>query len=175
MRGRTLRASVALFDLDRTLWDAESCYVDAAPSLALGGRTTSEELRRVGLDEEAWAEHVRSEAQSIHVFQQGTQLLADLAHGGVPMGVVTNLPAWVAKPMLEATKLSVYFTTLICNGHPNCAPKPSGDLVRAALHALQVDPSDAVVLVGDSDEDAAAAADASIRFARVEWSTNSLR
>jgi len=77
-----------------------------------------------------------------------------------PTAVVTRLSAEAAALALDRNGMHV---DVVVARDPQVRPKPSGDGVRRALAMLGAPATDAV-MVGDSTWDAAAAADAGVRF-----------
>lgn len=85
------------------------------------------------------------------------------ALAGAPVGVVTLLPAEVAREVLAHHGLAV---DVVVGRDPHVRPKPAGDGLREALRRLAA-PTAGVRMVGDSAWDAAAARDAGVGFVGV--------
>lgn len=81
--------------------------------------------------------------------------LAALRSKGHRLACVTNKSAHFALPLLEATRLSGYFETVIC-GDTAAKKKPAPDPLLLACERLGVIPAHAL-MVGDSNNDALAA------------------
>ncbi len=81
--------------------------------------------------------------------------LATLRGKGYPLACVTNKTAHFTLPLLAATGLSGFFSTVIC-GDTAPRKKPAPDPLLAACERLGVIPASAL-MVGDSNNDALAA------------------
>ena len=169
-----MAASAFLFDLDGTIWNSIPYY---ARALARGNEKATGDFEshlRSGLSVVTLAKrHHVPEAEILRLLtQQGqgllypnvARVLGKLAGRNVPLGIVTGLPGRLATPVVEACRISGYFTAFVHRG--NCrSKKPSAEPIRMAMRAAEIDDSKAVVYVGDRDEDAKAAANAGIAFA----------
>ncbi len=82
---------------------------------------------------------------------------------GATLGVVTLLPAAVAREVLAHHGLTV---DVVVGRDPHVRPKPAGDGLREALRLLDTAPT-GVHMIGDSAWDAAAARDAGVGFVGV--------
>lgn len=79
---------------------------------------------------------------------------------GKKLGICTNKPGFLAKPLLEALKLAPYFETIL--GSDNVKnKKPHGDHILDTIKAVGGVPSNALML-GDSEVDYYAAKNANI-------------
>ena len=80
------------------------------------------------------------------------------------MGVVTNLPGWLAQPLMEAVDIHQYFrTTVTPRWGVRSKPQPHG--IRKALQELGAVDDSETYYVGDTAVDAEAAKKAAVRFA----------
>jgi phosphoglycolate phosphatase len=100
-------------------------------------------------------------AQETGLFEGTSELLAALDSAQIPWGIVTNKPAWLTEPLLEALELRVRLRSLVCGDtFPERKPHP-----RPLLHAaseLGVAPH-YCLYVGDAERDIVAAKAASMR------------
>lgn len=86
---------------------------------------------------------------------------------GVKIGICTNKRTAIAREVLDAVGLGPYVQTIIGSDLAE-APKPSGLHLLQTASALGVSPQ-AVLYVGDTAIDSAAAASAGINYAHVVW------
>jgi phosphoglycolate phosphatase-like HAD superfamily hydrolase len=90
--------------------------------------------------------------------------LEELAGRGTRLGVVTNLPAWIASPMLDALEISPFLQSVVCYGNTR-RHKPHPEPLEAALRDLDSKATEDAWYVGDTPSDAAASAAANLSFA----------
>jgi len=168
-------AQTLLLDLDGTIWDSRPWY---AAVLAKLSRETPEELEYrlstgtsiVKLVKECRVSNARfvntCEAciTSLHLYDSAPLTLEKLKKLGTTMGVVTNLPSWLAKPVARATGIVDYFDVVVTPrwGVP---PKPSPRGTSVALQELDRENRERVWFVGDGKVDAKAANAADLSFA----------
>lgn len=168
-----------IVDLDGTLWDsatwlaglvepnAEDQELIAArlrdPS---SGLSAAGLLNDAGLTKHRFARLCGSDAQEIPLYESADAVLQS-ASEAVHLGVVTSLPAWIARPMLERVGLLDLFDVVQCAewGVPS-KPSPAG--LKRALAVLDEEPRHALY-VGDSGVDQVAAAAAGMSFAWASW------
>ncbi len=177
---RSVRA--VIFDLDGTLTDSAAEIAAAlegafrerglaplslADVKALIGRgvrsLVQRALERVGgeagaLDavvERFEAHYARTVGTSSALFPGVREGLERLHAAGYPLAVVTNKPRYFALRLLEALGVGQLFVAVIA-GDDGIARKPGGDMVVAACRAMGCEPA-AALMVGDSDNDIAAA------------------
>jgi HAD superfamily hydrolase (TIGR01509 family) len=166
-----------LFDLDGTIWDADEWY---GALIAKGGDATAA-LRRIRsrrtpvatlLRQAAlrgrFADLATARADGLVLFHEARETLEDLHADGVPLAAVTNLPRWMAEPMLDAAGLSLYLSVLV-DHTATSRRKPHPDPILEALRRLGVTPTAAAWYVGDSANDCRAAKAAGISFAWASW------
>jgi phosphoglycolate phosphatase len=170
-----MAARALLFDIEGTLCDTRCWYEDilvqefgcdrtpVRRSLA-GGRAATLLARSLGIRGDGFVRACRRGAVPLKPYPAVADTLRQLVARATPIGAVTNLPPALAEAVLDAASLRSAFGTLIAwrRGVP---PKPSPAPLRAALQALRVEVLDDVYYIGDSDDDAAAARAAHIRFA----------
>ncbi len=94
------------------------------------------------------------------VYPDVPETLERLAAQGKRLAVVTNKATEFTLPLLQRLGLAPYFSTVVC-GDTLPVKKPDPAVVRHALAALETPPESAV-LVGDSRNDALAAAGAGV-------------
>jgi phosphoglycolate phosphatase-like HAD superfamily hydrolase len=170
----TMASTALLFDLDGTLWDSRGFYAKAI-SLAGGdfnasmlylmdGIPVARLLREAGISRLGFFGFVAKAKVDIRLYPNVLSVLHKKNAKGVPMGIVTNLPGWIAEPMLDITGLSQFFSTVVDWGRCRTA-KPYPKPLLIALEDLNVVPSRNVWYVGDSVADGQAASAANISFA----------
>lgn len=84
--------------------------------------------------------------------------LERLRETGIPCAVVTNKPRFFTLRLLERRGIATFFSSVIA-GDDGIRQKPHGDMLVAACQAMKTDPARTLML-GDSDNDIAAARDA---------------
>jgi len=99
--------------------------------------------------------------------------LESLREGGIPMGVVTNLPAWLAQPIACTTGVDVYLDVMVTPVRGRVQAKPRPDGIMRALGKLDQEPGRDVWYVGDGLVDAQAAHAAGVRFAWASYGYDS--
>lgn len=169
-----------LFDLDGTLWDSHPWYAKVASSdepervqAVLGslqsGRPAATVLRACGLTGATFERACRLDGDALRLYPGVRETLATLARRSAPTAVVTNLPAWIAGPMLRATGIDRFFETVVYYARHR-RPKPAPDSLVAAITelGLSVD-AGGVWYVGDAEGDSQAAKAAGVQFAWVSY------
>lgn len=172
-----------LFDLDGVLIDSYEAWfhvvTEAAVELSaahvsrekfasLFGQGISADLKDLypgRTREEVEGAYVRAMARqtsTIRVNSEAVALLADLGRRGVRRACVTNTQIGLARTILEASGLASGFDD-VQGVRVGIREKPAPDLLVAALEALRVAPSDAL-MVGDSRYDEMGAAAAEVPF-----------
>lgn len=166
-------ATAVMTDLDGTLWDSVQFYARALgtrdqPDLEAARRAVGEGgnivgvLRSSGITRARFASFAFRESDVLRLYPSVLATLDTLSQKGVPTAVVTNLPEWLSRPMLEATGLSGRF-----NHCEFVAAKPSPRGLQRALIKLGVGQPEhlKVLYVGDRASDERAAKAAGVRFA----------
>jgi HAD superfamily hydrolase (TIGR01509 family) len=158
-----------VFDLDGTLWDSRPWYEFLAEGISPGqgnaGNNAAKLLRNAGFTplsfERACAESI------IPLFEGVMGAIKELSASGVAMAAATNLPAWIALPMIKAAELDEFFPVVIDWGATS-RHKPKPDPLLLAAKRLGMKPVDCWY-VGDDPSDALAAVAAGMRFAWASW------
>lgn len=172
-----MAASAIVFDLDGTVWDSRPWY---AGVLAEDGRFSQAEaveqlergisiatlLRRAGLGGSGFANRCRGGPPPS--LGPGIEAALKALADEVALGAATNLPGWIAEPMLQATGLKKHLRVLAHWGSTS-RHKPTADPILFALEALGVEASESAWYVGDSISDRDAAAAAGVSFAWVSF------
>ena len=170
-----MAAQTLLLDLDGTLWDSRPWY---AAVLAQLSRETPEKLEHclstgtsiVALAKECGVSNARFVSKcnacitSLQFYDSVLPTLAELRGLGTTMGIVSNLPGWLAKPLAEATGIEDYFDVMV-TPRPGVPAKPSPRGTERALQALDRENCEQTWFVGDGAVDAVAANEAGLNFA----------
>lgn len=164
-----------LFDLDGTLWHSYPWYAQLLADLS--GNSHDELLTRLvsggnvielAKDLGAYSQFktvANNRAASLQLYRGVPDVLQKLQFQGISLGVVTNLPAWLASPLLNEKQISGFFEAVVTWRHGRNKPNPKG--ICKVLEELNVTNRErrSVWYVGDMQTDARAALDAGVRFA----------
>ena len=164
-----------LLDLDGTLWDSRPWYADVLSALSNGsaeplyerlmaGKNIVNLARDNGVSPARFARAAAQRGGELSLYPGTRDTLEALEARGTALGAVTNLPGWLARPLVEATALDAQLEVLVTprRGLP-AKPRPHG--IRHALGQLRQRDRECVWFVGDGAADADAAAGAGLRFA----------
>jgi phosphoglycolate phosphatase-like HAD superfamily hydrolase len=170
-----------LFDLDGTMWDSAPWYAALAISksgsgeesvLAAALRTGSaganaaSVLKAAGYHPTSFARACAERVDELALYEGARSTLDRLYADGVQLAVVTNLPSWVADPMLNTTGVRDRLSSVICWSRGRAKPRPHG--LRDALGQMMASPEGATYL-GDGATDAVAAEAAGVHFLWAAW------
>lgn len=169
-----MAARALVFDLDGTVWDSYPWLArvigdgnNTAERAALAGLRdaipAATLLQRAGVTR-ARFRSICAEAKDFQPYPGVMSSLGALRRKRVPLGVVTNLPAWVADPMLACLELTTFFGSVVDYGRTK-RHKPDPEPILTGLAELGVKPSEDVWYVGDSVSDGEAARRAGVSFA----------
>lgn len=167
-------ADTLLLDLDGTVWDSRAWY--AAAIAGLCGDSTAEiaaELekdgnvarvaRARGVSNARLARVARETGAGVELYEGVPETLERLRARATSIGVVSNLPGWLVRALLEATGVGGYVAAT-ATPRAGVAAKPQPHGVRKVLGELGRSAAGAW-FVGDGTTDAGAAAAAGVRFA----------
>jgi phosphoglycolate phosphatase-like HAD superfamily hydrolase len=173
-----LAKAALLLDLDGTLWDSAAWYPEViAKACGCPGSEIEEALRHgsvtrvladFGITHKRFARLCSDLGATLVVFDRVPDTLASVAARDIATGAVTNLPGWVAGPMLQSTGLASFFDVVIPYRRA-MRPKPWPNTILDALGRLCVPAAMASWYVGDTADDAQAAQAAGISFAWVGY------
>jgi phosphoglycolate phosphatase-like HAD superfamily hydrolase len=173
-----LAEAALLLDLDGTLWDSAAWYPEViakacgcqAPEIqeALRHRSVTRVLADFGITKTRFAILCSDLGGTLVVFDRVRDTLASVVARDIATGAVTNLPGWVAQPMLQSTGLA-HFLDIVIPYRRAMRPKPWPDTLLDALGRLGVPATAASWYVGDTVDDAQAAQAAGISFAWVGY------
>ncbi|MGO9956461.1 MAG: HAD family hydrolase [Solirubrobacteraceae bacterium] len=168
------RWRLLLVDLDGTLWSADAAYRRATRGRWDGTTPVADAAAACGLDAQSWAREIEEHCGSVTLASSAVNLLREFRRAGGKVGCVTNLPRWIAAPILDSLELASDFDVLVFNEH-GLPAKPHADPLRRAVAALGHIPLSEVLFVGDSDDDRECALSAGVAFARVVWQAKTAR
>lgn len=188
-----MRLRAVLFDMDGTLLDTAPDFIaicqgmladrglppveDARIRDEISGGARAMVAATFAMDPEAPAfealrlefleRYLRDCAVHSRLFDGMEQLLADLEHGKLLWGVVTNKPVRFAEPIMQRLGLAERSAVLICPDHVTRS-KPDPEPVTLACKTLNLDPG-SVLFVGDDLRDIESGRDAGTRTAAVRY------
>lgn len=166
-----------LLDLDGTLWDSRPWFARILARASAEAPAPIEErlarganivalARDCGLSRARLARRAHECSDNLHLYDGAIETLGTLVDLETPMGVVTNLPAWLVNPMIAGTGLDEYFDTVITpNRFSGIPPKPNPAGIIAAIRAISPTSDSTIWFIGDGNADAGAAIEAGVRFA----------
>jgi phosphoglycolate phosphatase len=99
------------------------------------------------------------------------ETLAGLRERGVGLAAVTNLPHWIASPMLASAGLGGLLAVVV-GASRSRRGKPHPDPLWAALTSLGIEATPNSWYVGDMSDDQQAAASAGLSFAWAGYATD---
>jgi phosphoglycolate phosphatase len=167
-----------IVDLDGTIWDSYRWYSRVlgrasrrAEEAALASLRDGVPAARLLRDASITPSRFRAicdEATDFEPYPGVRETLERVREQEIPLGAATNLPRWIAEPMLECLRLRSAFVSLVDWGRTR-RHKPHPEPILEALADLCVEPSADTWYIGDSASDGVAAARAGISFAWAEY------
>ncbi len=170
-----MAAAAVILDLDGTVWDSRPWFANAIARLSGGlavqvkreldaDASIIQVMKDYGVSKSQLEWVAREDGGTMQLYEQVIPTLDRLRARGTPLGIVTNLPGWIVRPLLEATGIGSYAAAIATPraGIP-AKPKPHG--LRSVLAELKLEVDMGIWFVGDGNIDAAAAEAASVRFA----------
>lgn len=163
-----------LFDLDGTIWDSKESYVDLIhevtgttkeqiSSYVASGRPIALLLKESGITKSIFGDCCRERRIEPSLYPEVRETLAELARRRVPMGIVTNLPQWVAEPMLRQAEIDSIFHVI---HYYNVRMKGNkATTLISAIENMGMKPDKDAFYVGDTNPDYQSALEAGISFA----------
>lgn len=95
------------------------------------------------------------------------EALAEMETRGLRLGVVTNKPAWLTQPLMDALQLTPRFATIV-SGDTLPQRKPAPEPMWLAAAQVGTTP-DRLVYIGDAERDIAAGRAAGMRTLVADW------
>jgi phosphoglycolate phosphatase len=172
-----MAASALIFDLDGTVWDSYPWYAERIGSgdarrraVALAdlrdAKSAATLLKKAGLTPARFRK-VCATADRMRLYPDAHDTLIDLHKRRTALGVVTNLPDWMASPLLGTHGLAGLFGSVVTWGCTS-RHKPKPDPLLLCCEELEIAPEDAWY-VGDSPNDWRASQAAEMHFAWARW------
>ena len=171
-----MAAETLLLDLDGTVWNSRAWYAATIACLSRssaseianrleGGAAVAHVARESGVSAARLARAARENGTSIDLYECVVETLYRLRAGTTAIGIVSNLPGWLVRPLLESTGIGTYVTTTVTPvpGVP-AKPKPHG-IMRVLKKMGRKPDHPATWFVGDGKVDAEAAVAAGVQFA----------
>ncbi|MDP9454435.1 MAG: HAD family hydrolase [Actinomycetota bacterium] len=165
-----LAADAVVVDLDGTVWDSAPWYgalAEATGRQVPEGLTAARLLKAVGYTERTFARACANARPPLRLYPEVEYALEHLAQMEIALGAVTNLPRWMARPMLTVSGLASLLGTVIDYGATS-RRKPQPDPLLEACRRIGCAPG-RTWYVGDHPDDATAAARANMPFAWASW------
>lgn len=173
-----MAADALIFDLDGTVWDSWPWYAsligrddgqrrEAVLSDLRNGHPIARLFREAGIKESHFRTLCRDDARCA-LYPGVRDTLARLTDEQVRLGAVTNLPDWVAGPMLDSLELRPLFGAYLHYGSSGQHKPHPAPLLRA-LEDLDVSAGPDAWYVGDTETDAKASRRAELSFAWVSY------
>ncbi|MEO7135616.1 MAG: phosphoglycolate phosphatase [Vicinamibacterales bacterium] len=186
-----------IFDLDGTLMDTSgeiaSAMARTFASLGLRPLEKGEVEAMIGKGVRVLVERALAKADASHLDTDATTVMFEMHYeatlgtdsplypgvteglerlcaAGVPMGVVTNKPRFFTDRLLEQAGVTRYLSAVVA-GDDGHAKKPAPDMLLAACSTLATAPA-ATLMLGDSENDVAAARAAGCRVWCVPYGYN---
>lgn len=175
-----MAARALILDLDGTVWDSYPWLArligggrrdaEAAALAALRDSGNAAKLLRDAGITGARFKSICAASDELRTYPGVPKTLRTLHERRLPLGVVTNLPAWIAEPMLSCVGIAGYFGSVVVWSRSQKSLR-----ILASLDELGVEPAPTVWYVGDLATDAAAAAAAGVSFAWVSYGYGAAR
>lgn len=173
-----MAAAAVIFDLDGTIWDSLPWYATvlagAEPLLhqqhlarLRKGSPAARMLRDAGISPKRF-ERVCAARDAVPLYEDVLAVIRQLADEDIALGAVTNLPGWMAGPMLRCHELDEYFESAVTYERTT-KRKPHPAPLLLCCQELDVAADEDTWYVGDSVGDYQAAQAAGLSFAWASW------
>ena len=167
--------ATVILDLDGTVWNSRPWYAEEIARLSggsasevvnklEGGASVVLVAKEYGVSKARLIRAAMKNGHSVELYEGVIQTLGSLEQSGSLIGIVSNLPGWLAKPLLQSAGIERYITAIATPkmGMP-AKPKPHG--IRRVLLDMGRDVSPRTWFVGDGVADAKASVAAGVQFA----------
>lgn len=173
-----MAAAAVVFDLDGTVWDSHRWFAEVlsagdaearANALAQlrAARPAATLLREGGITRARFRKLCEGPAR-VALYPGAESTITTFAERGVVLGVATNLPGWMAGPMLACTGIDSAFSSVVTYERTR-KRKPHPEPLLLACEEMAVEPGPDVWYVGDSASDRCAATAAALSFGWARW------
>lgn len=174
-----MAGAACILDLDGTVWDSHPWYqralercigrrAEEVGDALLEGQSIVRVVESYGVTRTSFVRALRATCDGA-LYPGIADAIRTVAAKGMPLGVHTSLPGWIAEPLLAQTGLAPFFGQAVIHAGNCRARKPSPVGLLAALRVLDTEPSDRVFYVGDRAVDAETAMAAGVRFVWAEY------
>ena len=164
-----------LLDLDGTLWNSRPWYAEVLAGISGGSAAELENrlasgenivrlARERGVSNSRLARAASEGSAALGFYDSVLETLVQLSDRATSMGVVSNLPGWLVRPVAQATGIAGYFDAIV-TPRAGVPAKPNPHGVMKALKDMGREADAHTWLVGDGVVDAKAASAAGVRFA----------
>lgn len=170
---------IFLFDLDGTLWHSQPWFAYQLADLSeLSHRELRDKLaagenvvklsKDLGI-QKPFKRNLTNNAANLQLYDGVLDVLHELKNRKNVLGTVSNLPRWLAIPMLEGTGIKEFFDTVVTWQQGKAKPGPGG--VKDALNNLGIKSREqgSAWYIGDTLDDMQAALNAGIKYAWVSY------
>lgn len=168
-------AAVVILDLDGTVWNSRPWYAETIARLSGGsalqvgreleaGASVVRVARDHGVSNARLARAAREDGGAVELYEQVVPTLHRLRGRGTPIGIVTNLPGWLVRPLLLSTGIGKY-AAVIATPRAGIPAKPKPHGILWVLAEIEREADAGTWFVGDGGVDAEAAKAATVRFA----------
>lgn len=164
-----------ILDLDGTVWDSRPWYAETIARLSgdsavrvrrelEAGASVVRVAKARGVSKARLRQAAREDGETVALYEGVLPTLDCLRKRGTPVGVVTNLPGWLAGPLLESTGIKEY-VPIVATPRAGVPAKPRPHGIRQVLAGMGRETDSDTWFVGDTAVDASAANAAAVRFA----------
>ena len=170
-----MAAATLLLDLDGTVWDSRRWYAETIARLSSGSISAIEDdlsaggnIARLvidhGVTNARLARAASERAAILRLYERVFETLDSLRERGTLIGVVSNLPGWLVRPLLQSTGLESYLAAT-ATPRPGVPAKPQPHGIRRVLQEMDREADARTWFVGDGAVDGEAAEAAGVQFA----------
>ena len=170
-----MAATAVVLDLDGTVWDSRPWYAETIARLSNGstsqvgqeleaGTSVVRAAKNHGVSKPRLARAAKEDGVSVELYEGVLGTLDELWARGTSIGIVTNLPGWLVRPLLESTGIGGY-AVAVETPRPGVPAKPKPHGIRRVLAEMEREADLGTWYVGDTTGDAEAAKAAAVQFA----------
>ena len=170
-----MAATTVVLDLDGTVWDSRPWYAKTIARLSDGstsqigreleaGTSVVRAAKSHGVSNARLARAAKEDGASVELYEGVLRTLDGLRARGTSIGIVTNLPGWLVRPLLEATGIGEY-AGAVATPKAGILAKPQPHGVRRVLAEMGHTADLGAWFVGDAAVDAEAAEATPVLFA----------
>ena len=179
-----MAAATLLLDLDGTVWDSRRWYAETIARLSLTSVSAIEDELSVGgnivraasdrgVGKARLGRAASEDTASLKIYAGVFETLGSLQERGTLVSVVSNLPGWLVRPLLQSTGLDSYLAATATPG-AGVPAKPNPHGIHRVLEEMGREADARTWFVGDGAVDAQAAEAAAVRFAWASYGYESV-